>query len=78
MESEKASKIKAGNAQAEYRTADLEVAAEHTWTERAEHTARIARLYGYVHKFKGKLDFLERCNKVVDLRYSMQSYECVR
>lgn len=62
-----------------HRTADMEVVAEQTRTERAErveHTAGIAQLEGDLQELKEKLGSAERRNNVADLRYAMLRNEC--
>lgn len=73
---EEASKTKASKVCAKRRTAETEVVAEQTRTERAEPTAKIAQLKDVLHELNGKLDFSERRNSFADSRYSILSDEC--
>lgn len=68
--------MKASKVQTKRRAVEMEVVGEQARTERVEHKARVAQLDGDLHKFKGKLDFLERRKNVADSRNSMLSDEC--
>lgn len=48
------------------RTADMVVATKQTRTARAKQMAQISQLKGDVHMVKGKLQLMERCNKVAN------------
>lgn len=69
-ELEKSSETTAPQVCAMPRTANMEMVAAQTSTERAKHTALIAQLDGYIHEIDGKLDFLARRSNIADPRYS--------
>lgn len=65
----------APNAQANSRTAGIEVVAKQALMQHAEPTACIAQLKIDFHVRKSRLQFLECCNSVADSWYSLQDNE---